>query len=546
MPTQGGGEPGPQGAGMPVVDSADDQGGESASSRVRVRSGARRRILRLTGKPRAGSPDFQHGLEAIRAWGGHVGRNLFQRKHLPVTIAILLYTVWFSYLSISLFFGYGQPPFDLSVFNQGLWLLSHFHAPFVTVMGRNLFGDHTSFILLLVAPFYRLVPEPQGILVLQSAAMAAAAIPVYMLAQKYMKNSLIATCLAVAFLLNPALQQGSLDQFHPEAFQVLIISVAIYAALNSRQKLLVVTVVLALLVKEDAAVLVVPLGLWVALRRDRGLGLWIAGSAVAWALFANEVVIPGLLGAGSIYGGRIPFGGPRGLLQTLVRHPGQFVAYIRSGTRPFFVWQLGAMVGWVFLLAPEIAAIGTFVVLELVISNDVYMQQIIYQYTLPLIPVLMLGTVFAISKQRSVRRRNVATAVVVLSALWTCTVWGLAPFSNNHVQGNWYSNSAIGHGVAYVEKGLPPNAVVSAWYPVVSHIDERTQVYVWPTPFSAQDWGLGTNIGARLPVSSQVQFLILPVSLASDQNPDVMAKISGSFQLVRSRGGIGLYRRIGS
>ena len=36
--------------------------------------------------------------------------------------------------------------------------MSRFHAPFVTLMGRNLFGDHTSFILVLLVPFYWLVP----------------------------------------------------------------------------------------------------------------------------------------------------------------------------------------------------------------------------------------------------------------------------------------------------------------------------------------------------------------------------------------------------
>src|SRR5579863_3936431 len=83
-----------------------------------------------------------------------VVRAVFQRRHWAVIALIALYVGWFSYLIWKLYYGYGYPPFDLSIFNQGLWLLSHFHIPFVTVMGRNLFGDHTSFILSLFAPFY--------------------------------------------------------------------------------------------------------------------------------------------------------------------------------------------------------------------------------------------------------------------------------------------------------------------------------------------------------------------------------------------------------
>ncbi len=473
-------------------------------------------------------------------------RAIFQLRHLPVAIILALYVFWYCHLSLNLFFGYGDPPFDLSVFNQGLWLLSHLHTPFVTVMGRNLFGDHTSFILVLVAPFYRLFPEPQGILVLQTLAIAGAAIPIYLLAQRYIKSTWIATALVAAYLLNPALEQGNLDQFHPECLQVLIISIAIYAAVTSRKVLLVVMAGLALLVKEDAAMLVVPLGLWFAWRRDRLWGLGVAGVALVYAFFANVVILPAFLGAGSIYTGRIPFGGLGGLVSTLFHHPSEVVRYLHSGERPFYVWQIAAPFAWVFLLAPEVAAIGVLVVGENVLSNDGYMQQILYQYSMTIAPVLMMGTVYAISTIRRRQLQSVLAVVVLAASVWTCAVWGLAPFSDDHVQGDWYANSAYGQGVTYIEKGLPANAVVSAWYPIVSHIDQRTQVYVWPTPFSAEDWGTGTNIGARLPVSSQVQYLILPVPLASDQNPDVMAKISSYFRLVRSEDGIGLYRRIGS
>ena len=203
-----------------------------------------------------------------------------RKKHWAVIALIAAYVGWFSYLSWKLYYGYGYPPFDLAIFDQGMWLLTHFHIPFVTVMGRNLFGDHTSFILLLFAPFYRLFPEPQGLLMLQTLAIAGAAIPIYVLAQKFTRNTYIATALAATFLLNPALEQGNMQQFHPEALQVLIIAVAIYAAIESRGALLFVMVVLSLMVKEDAALLIIPLGLWVLWRRDRKWGLWIIAGAV--------------------------------------------------------------------------------------------------------------------------------------------------------------------------------------------------------------------------------------------------------------------------
>ena len=88
--------------------------------------------------------------------------------------------------------GYGTPGYDMGIFDQGVWLLSRFHAPFVTVMGRNLFGDHTSFILLLAVPLYWVWPHAQTLLVLQTCLLAAAAVPVYLLALR--RTASVAGC----------------------------------------------------------------------------------------------------------------------------------------------------------------------------------------------------------------------------------------------------------------------------------------------------------------------------------------------------------------
>lgn len=465
------------------------------------------------------------------------------KKHWVVIALIAAYIGWFSYLSWKLYYGYGYPPFDLAIFDQGMWLLTHFHIPFVTVMGRNLFGDHTSFILLLFAPFYRLFPEPQGLLMLQTLAIAGAAIPIYVLAQKFTRNTYIATALVATFLLNPALEQGNMQQFHPEALQVLVIAVAVYAAIESRGALLFVMVVLSLMVKEDAALLVIPLGLWVLWRRDRKWGLWIIAGAVAWTIAALDWIIPSLLGQSSLYGGDIPFGGVSGFFRTLFTLPVTMFTYLKDDGRPFYVWQMGFTTGWGFLLSPEIAAIGLLVLLENVVSTLPYMHQIPYQFSMPLVPVLVLGTVWAVSRQKTAVRRYVLTAVTVGCALWSCVLWGLAPFSNNSISGEWAPNSAAVHAFSSLEQKIPTNAIVSAWYLFVPHLDHRTQIYLWPTPFDTQNYGLFNNNGTVLPIASKVQYLVLPIPLNASDDENVFAPMAKEFTLIASDDGIGVFKR---
>jgi uncharacterized membrane protein len=471
-------------------------------------------------------------------------RAALQRKHWAFIALVVLYVMWFSYLSWKLYYGYGYPPFDLAIFDQGLWLLTHFHIPFVTVMGRNLFGDHTSFILLLFAPFYRLFPEPQGLLMLQVLAIAGASIPIYLLAQKLIRNTVIATLLVAAFLMNPALEQGNMQQFHPEALQVLIISVAIYAAIESRGVLLAVMVVFALMVKEDAALLMIPLGLWVLWRRDRKWGAWIIAGALAWTALALEVIIPSLLGSGSLYASDIPFGGVGGFFRTLFAHPGTMISYLRGGTKPYYVWQMGFTTGWGFIVAPEIALIGILLLAENVVSTLPYMQQIPYQFSMPLVPILIMGTVWAISRQSSKLRRNVLTGITVICAFWSCVLWGFAPFSNQTAVSQWPPNGAIVRSYTKLENKIPPNAVVSAQYLIVPHIDHRTGIYLWPTPFETGNYGLFNTNGQRLPVASTVDYLVLQLPITSAEDLSTFRKLSPYFKLISTENGIGLYKRI--
>ena len=88
----------------------------------------------------------------------------------------------------------------------------------------------------------------------------------------------------------------------------------------------------------------------------------------------------------------------------------------------------------------------------------------------------------------------------------------------------------------------PGLAKSSAQYSLVTHVDHRTRVYEWPTPFKAESWGLLNQEGQRLPFANQVQYLFIPVQLDPDTAP-VFRKIESQFVVVREVGNIQLLRR---
>ena len=152
--------------------------------------------------------------------------------HVPIAILVGAYAIRFSLLSVSVYDGYGTPAYDMSIPDQAIWLLSRFHAPFSTVMGRDVFGDHTSFIFGLLVPLFWVYPHTAALLVVQAMLVAAAAIPIYLYARHRVGSTVLATLLAAGYLLNPALQNGNLEQMHVECFEVLFISLALFGALD--------------------------------------------------------------------------------------------------------------------------------------------------------------------------------------------------------------------------------------------------------------------------------------------------------------------------
>ena len=184
-----------------------------------------------------------------------------------VTSAVVLYTAYFTRRSLDVHHALGTASYDSALYDQGVWLLSRFEAPFVTLMGRNLFGDHTSFILILLVPLYWIAPGAWALFFTQSAAIAAGAIPVYLLGRKRLSSDWFALVAALAYLVHPAVGFTNLENFHPDAYLGVLVGFAIYFAIERRWRWYAVFVLLSLMVKEDVSLVIVPLGIWVAVTR---------------------------------------------------------------------------------------------------------------------------------------------------------------------------------------------------------------------------------------------------------------------------------------
>ena len=210
--------------------------------------------------------------------------------------------------------GLGTSSYDSGLYDQGIWLLSRFEAPFVTLMGRNLLGDHTSFVLLLLAPLYWVVPGA-GSLSAPVAAIGAGAIPVFLYARRRLESEWFAVRVwPGTYLLHPAVGLDEPRELPSgRVFSVCSSASRSTPALEAKWKLyLGCSSCCRFSVKEDVSLVIVPLGIWVGWKRSARYGLVTVLASVAFMAVAMLVVMRSLIGVPTRNGWRIPFGGLAG------------------------------------------------------------------------------------------------------------------------------------------------------------------------------------------------------------------------------------------
>ncbi len=431
------------------------------------------------------------------------------------TITALMIAVvgfYFAALSVEMHRSLATSAYDFGLYDQGTWLLSRFQNPFVTLMGRNLFGDHTSFILLFLVPVYWIVGSTSTLFVIQALAIVAGAVPIYLFTRNRLDSEAMATVFVAAYLIHPATVWVALENFHPDSFLGVFIATALYAAFESKWRMYIIAVLLAMSVKEDVSLILIPLGIWVAWRKNSKMGLFTAITSFWYSVVAVFGIQRGINGVPFRNGWRIPFGGLSGSIKTLFTDPMAMLRYLVSDSRPYYVLQLVAPVALGFIVFPEVAAIAVLVIFTNIFSNFWYQYHIEYHYSFVVVPVLVIGTAFALGRLRKNLRRTVVS-ICALSTLSCAYLWAPLPGARTQVAYNGSSNPAVIAARVAMSK-IPDDAVVSAYHPLTAHLARRKRIYVFPVPFKRALYGMDAfATGDVLPFTNDIEFVVLPVSM---------------------------------
>lgn len=333
-----------------------------------------------------------------------------------VGASVVLYTIIFTALNWGLWFSLRLPHGDSSMYEEHLWNLLHGKG-FRSYLDQGLFlGEHIQVIHVLLTPLYVFWPSHLLLELCESLALASGAIPVYVIAKRHSQNPRAAAIVALAYLLYFPIHyldiSIDLKTFRPIAFGVPLLLWAIDALERIRWGLMSLFSVLALACKEDFAIVLAPLGLWLVLttyfekqsdamksestsaskRVTILVGACLCLLATAYLLFVVKYAIPWFRSGETVHYARYfsEFGEtPTEIVVNMLTKPGTLLSqFITAGSFVLFL-QLLVPVGFPFRAWSQLL-VGAPLFLLLCL-NELAQQTPgpVHHFHAPLVPIVM-------------------------------------------------------------------------------------------------------------------------------------------------------------
>ena len=401
------------------------------------------------------------------------------------------YAAGFGSLSVLRHRAFNTGRYDLGNMVQTVWNTAHGHFLQMTSGdGRQIsrLAAHFDPILAAFAPLWWIWPSPEMLLVVQAVLVSLGALPVFWLANKHLRSERAALGFALVYLLYPATQWLTLNEFHPVALATPFLLFAFWYLDEDRLVPFAIFAVLAMTTKEEIGFVVAGIGIWYAIRRRTRTGTIVAVAGVLVSTLAIAVVIPHYnAGADSAFYGRYDAigGSAGGIAKTAVTHPWRILEQAFQGRDVHYLFHLLLPLGFLFLLSPVVLIAALPELALNVLSATSTQTSIHFHYTAGTIAPLVAATVLgaALLARRFPAGRVAALAVLVaLLASWKIggiPLWGAVPGGEDYQRNDWRV-TAHDHIAAQAVSLVPKQAVVTSTNVLGAHLSDRRRVLSLP------------------------------------------------------------------
>ena len=395
-------------------------------------------------------------------------------RKVALIIAAVLFAVTtfvFGYFTSIKYRTYTNFAFDFGIFAQMYERMAVSFSPSTTVERSHMmshFGVHFSPIFYLFLPGYYIFRSPIYLFYVQSASVAAGVFAVYLICGKLGFSGKLTLALELMYAFYPCLFNGTFYDFHENKFLTTIILFLFYFILCKKTVWEFVFAFMLLMVKEDAAIYLIAIALFMMINRKEVLrGGIMLGMAVVYFLIAqkivaavgNEGVMISRLSDYFVNGEKTFFS----VFKSVFFDMGFLIKQMFTVEKlPFILWMLAPVAFAPFATKKISSLILLFPIIPInLMQSWKYQYDVDYQYTYGVAALILMSAIFVIAKLRSDPKR-----VVVLTSLCLCAVMTASLVYPKMVNVSGYLKNS--------------DATVTATHSLVPHLYKVEWLYTMP------------------------------------------------------------------
>lgn len=385
-------------------------------------------------------------------------------------------TTAFRYLS------YRSPNYDFGIFSQMFYSMRETGLPMVSSERDRLlshFAVHVSPIFYLLLPGFMIFPTPAYLEIAQALMLASGLIPLYLICRERKLSPWTTVVISFCYAAYPALAGGCYYDLHENKFLTPLILWLFYFIEKDKTLWICIFSVLTLLVKEDAAVYVACIALYIFFGKKKyikGAGIFL-GSVI---YFAGVVSWLNKYGDGIMtyrYKNFIanPDDGLLGVIKTIAVNPVYLFHECFTPEKVQFMVLMLLPLGLLPLVNKKYSQFLLLIPMVLInlMSDYQYQHSIYFQYTYGVTAILFYLAAVNLSEYRGGNKYGLL-ALMAASAM----VFSVAelPRRAKYIE-SYFSNREIIETFNDTLSGIPEEASVKASTFLIPHLADREILY---------------------------------------------------------------------
>ena len=411
------------------------------------------------------------------------------RKFALIIAAVLfaVTTFVFGYYTSLKYQTYNDFTFDFGIFAQMYERMASSFAPNTTVERSYMmshFGVHFSPIFYLFLPGYYIFRSPIYLFYVQSASVAAGVFAVWLISGKLGFSGKLTVALELMYAFYPCLFNGTFYDFHENKFLTTIILFLFYFIISKNKIWEFVFAFLLLMVKEDAAIYLIVIALFVMIyRKEVWRGAIMLGMAIVYFIIAQQIVAASgeegvMISRLSDYfvNGEQTFGS---VAKSVFFDIGFLIKQMFTVEKiPFILWMFAPVAFSPFMTKKISSLILLFPIIPInLMQSWQYQYDVDYQYTYGVAALIFMCAVFVIAQLKTDKKR-----IVVLTSLCMCAVMTVSLVYPKIVTVSGYKANS-GETCKQVDElidSVPSDATVTASHSLVPHLYKVEWLYTMP------------------------------------------------------------------